>query len=1286
MESSHITSNKRGLDDLSDNSINKKLRADISNNVDGRHKLMMTKEIRHEKFNTVIFFYELRMCDLDVKNVSDAMSAVEEIFKTIIDGVTVDVRPSDLLQLSFQTPSIESAIHLPSMKCSVLTVDNVIDQIEGKLNYNSHFVLEKTISITCVRVRIPDGGAKKKPEVNLDMFLHESKSVIQILNKDELCCARAIVTATARIEKHPRWNNIRRGLGVQKDLAIELHRLAGVDEQQCGVEEIKKFQAVMPKYKIYVLSKECFNNFVYVGPDDGIPIYLYLHDNHYDVITTITGFLKRSYFCKKCLKGYNDKEKHMCNSACRVCRRFHEDVKEEWYYCSDCHRYFISATCYKLHKEKNKGGKSTCDNWFKCRQCKVMIDKKRRKTEHMCGEKYCLTCKGHFANGHKCYMQPIKNVNFTDQSSQKYIFVEFRSIVDEVIQCSKTYTPDETKRCVNCNKSECGIPGSLPNLCIVHKTCDSCMDMEVTDTSTCSSCGPNKKIFRGKDCANLFCKWLFSPENKDTTVLCHNLTEEKSSHILRYLYDNGHQPKVITSGSRYKCIEVSVCKMRILDSQNFIPLPLADMARSFEEVPLQEGFFPVLFNTKDNQTTVLNGLPDIQFYNVEGMTLETRNVFQSWYQTHRDDHFNFQEQLLRYCESDVDILRRCCLKFRSMFMNISKGNKAYGTDPFQQCVTIASACNTVYKSNYMEPESIAIIPHEGYNPEATQSVVAFQWLSFIAHKKGVDIQHARNKGEKVIGPYKVDGFFKNSNGQKCVLEFNGCFWHGCPKCYSRDTYNARTKCTMDALYKKTVDKQAYLEKMGYKYESIWECDYRTELLKNSDMAAYIKSLDIESPIQPKDAFYGGRAEGFKLFETTTEHRRIKYYDVTSLYPHINKTGKVPLGHPTIIKEGFDNIDKYEGLIKCKILAPRQLYVPVLPVSINGEVVFSLCRACSSQHNVNPCMHNEAGRAFTGTWVTDEVKLALKHGYRILKVYEVWHFDRISQYDPETKTGGAFTGYVNTFLKLKQEASGWPKWCKTDEDKKKYVESYYAREGISLNYDNIRENPGLRASAKLMLNSFWGKFGQRPNYVRSVCITDPSKYFDILMSTQIDTIYICFVNDETIRVDYVYKDNFISTSSQSNVVIAAYTTAQARLRLYDCLAKLGRRTIYCDTDAIAFSHISGQWEPPLGDYLGDFTDVVEGNQILNFTTLSPKVYAYDLAHPDKHGCLSICKVRGFNLRLRSLLNINGQTMKDLALSCKKCSNALQMKSSLQVNYAKRIIIQGDITYPYGFQFS
>ena len=93
---------------------------------------------------------------------------------------------------------------------------------------------------------------------------------------------------------------------------------------------------------------------------------------------------------------------------------------------------------------------------------------------------------------------------------------------------------------------------------------------------------------------------------------------------------------------------------------------------------------------------------------------------------------------------------------------------------------------------------------------------------------------------------------------------------------------------------------------------------------------------------------------------------------------------------------------------------------------------------------------------TGTWVTMELQKALQIGYRVLKIYEVWHFDEVSVYDPDTKEGGLFASYVNAFLKLKQEASDWPQWCQTTQQKHQYIKQYFDREGIHLEWDHIQK--------------------------------------------------------------------------------------------------------------------------------------------------------------------------------------------------------------------------------------
>ena len=96
-------------------------------------------------------------------------------------------------------------------------------------------------------------------------------------------------------------------------------RQAGVPEGLCGLPEVTKFQQVMDDYQIIVLSAEHFNAIVFEGPKREKQIYLYLCNNHYDVITSVSSFLGRTHWCLDCKKGYDRKEDRRCNKACKCC-------------------------------------------------------------------------------------------------------------------------------------------------------------------------------------------------------------------------------------------------------------------------------------------------------------------------------------------------------------------------------------------------------------------------------------------------------------------------------------------------------------------------------------------------------------------------------------------------------------------------------------------------------------------------------------------------------------------------------------------------------------------------------------------------------------------------------------------------------------------------------------------------------------------------------------------------------------------------------------------------------
>ena len=214
-----------------------------------------------------------------------------------------------------------------------------------------------------------------------------------------------------------------------------------------------------------------------------------------------------------------------------------------------------------------------------------------------------------------------------------------------------------------------------------------------------------------------------------------------------------------------------------------------------------------------------------------------------------------------------------------------------------------------------------------------------------------------------------------------------------------------------------------------------------------------------------DRFEGEEANGFFESECREDHNED---DDEPIEEPLTDLLFFDFDHPEIITENFDqDVSNYFGLIKCTLVPPRALFHPVLPYRTQGKLMFALCKACADTCNHTPCTHSDAERAIQGTWCTVELEKALEKGYRLLHIHEVWHFPQ--------KTDTLFKEYIDTFAKIKLEASGYPKNCVTDEQKQAYVDDILEHQGIQLDPTKIVYNPGLRALAKLMLNSFWAKY-------------------------------------------------------------------------------------------------------------------------------------------------------------------------------------------------------------------
>jgi hypothetical protein len=299
----------------------------------------------------------------------------------------------------------------------------------------------------------------------------------------------------------------------------------------------------------------------------------------------------------------------------------------------------------------------------------------------------------------------------------------------------------------------------------------------------------------------------------------------------------------------------------------------------------------------------------------------------------------------------------------------------------------------------------------------------------------------------------------------------------------------------------------------------------------------------------------------------------------------------------------------------------------------------------------PCRHRtDEERALSGTWVADELRLAVTKGYRITKVHEVYEYN-VTHYDRETGEGGLFVQYIDTFLKLKAEASGYPSWVRTPANEDRYIEEFRQSEGILLDRDSIRYNAAKRGLAKLCLNSMWGKFCEIPRRPQTQLISDPQELYRFLATTGIEVTTLLFAGDSVCWISWQHADETdVPILRHTNDVIGSFVTAGARLHLYSYLDKLKEHALYCDTDSVIFSQPRDDAAlVKTGDCLGDMTSELKPCEYISeFVCGGPKNYAYHTINTETGAESTVCKVRGFTLNYGASQVLNFEKLKHMIL--------------------------------------
>ncbi|CAC5406475.1 unnamed protein product [Mytilus coruscus] len=198
---------------------------------------------------------------------------------------------------------------------------------------------------------------------------------------------------------------------------------------------------------------------------------------------------------------------------------------------------------------------------------------------------------------------------------------------------------------------------------------------------------------------------------------------------------------------------------------------------------------------------------------------------------------------------------------------------------------------------------------------------------------------------------------------------------------------------------------------------------------------------------------------------------------------------------------------------------------------------------------------------------------------------------------------------DTFMKYKQEASGCkcdPKYCKpdceNDKECKTKIQYIIDNAAYNLDIDKVKHNSGLRFIAKICLNNLWGHF----EHITKIVFNE--KYKDI--STMI-------LDENIVLTEYKEKEEYSKPNPSVNVYIALFTTAHARLKLYELLDILQERVLYMDTDSCIYNDD--------GSEAYEIVSKHNANHIKQFISAGPKDYSMKL---DTEKLVSCCK--GFRL--------------------------------------------------------
>lgn len=447
---------------------------------------------------------------------------------------------------------------------------------------------------------------------------------------------------------------------------------------------------------LVVFSKEHYDSIIYdsrLDKNDELSrltdnvIYLWLNDNHYDLILAPKQFsrITRCSFCYKCMRYFKNGEtsaSHTCRTkrTCLKCYSFSKCDNERgaMIECSSCNILFTNIQCFQKHLQNKvfmNGTVTPCNAYFFCKKCYKIISHFHRgkRQKHSCDSIYCFHCSKSFKKKHECFIKPTKPSNKGNHPT--LFFYDFETKNDKDGYMIPFYCVVQ-KVCSLCDK----IPFEKTYEYFLPHPENLCVDISVESVSCC---GYRQYVFmNNSDCVVKDLLDFMFKQTPNSVWVAHNGGRFDNVFLLRELLTKRNiVPKTVMNGNKIITMEIEEFNIKFVDSFLFLSMRLSAFPKALGIKDAAKGYHPYRFT----DLTYVGEMISTDYFDLAAEGSDERKKFDEWYNLKCEKTYTFADEIYYYCRTDVDILRQGCVTFSSLINEITNVFPFYD----KTCNTIA---------------------------------------------------------------------------------------------------------------------------------------------------------------------------------------------------------------------------------------------------------------------------------------------------------------------------------------------------------------------------------------------------------------------------------------------------------------------------------------------------------------------------------------------------------------------------------------------------------------------